>query len=164
MMNVVRHGPTYRGTCLWVSLHIDTDKTSVFRWKKQAYLVFLERDLYHLFLGQDSSESIHVLHGGDMLLVFKTTRHLLPPPVDLIPQTLSSFFIIKMVHDAIVRITTCRAHHDAVVVEHLMYARSMLAHLLAHLFNRALWEGCPKSWSAYNIWPMVKSYQPFVSQ
>ena len=47
--------------------------------------------------------------------------------------------------------------HDGLVAEHLRHAQGTLAHLLAHMFNRAVCDGFPESWSTNTILPIFKA-------
>ena len=56
---------------------------------------------------------------------------------------------------------TGRAYdHDGLVAEHFIHARDMLAELLAVMFNRAMCEGLPDTWSLSTIVPIFKSGDP----
>eukprot|EP00250_Pteridium_aquilinum_P021770 c25217_g4_i1 orf=6-257(-) len=50
--------------------------------------------------------------------------------------------------------------HDGLVAEHFIHARDMLAELLAVVFNRAMCEGLPDSWSLSTIVPIFKARDP----
>ena len=56
---------------------------------------------------------------------------------------------------------TRRAYdHDGLVAEHFIHARDMLAELLAMMFNRAMCEGLPDTWSLSTIVPIFKFGNP----
>jgi len=50
--------------------------------------------------------------------------------------------------------------HDGLVAMHFIHARDMLAELLAMMFNRAMCEGLPDTWSSSTIVPIFKSRDP----
>lgn len=68
-----------------------------------------------------------------------------------------------MVLDAIDRLQNGKAQdHDGLVGEHFSYARDTLALLIVHVFNRAICEGFPTSWTEHIIVPLFKSGDPMV--
>ena len=66
-----------------------------------------------------------------------------------------------MVKKSIDNMKTRRAYdHDGLVVEHFIHARDLLAELLALMFNRAMCEGLPETWSLSTIVPIFKARDP----
>ena len=66
-----------------------------------------------------------------------------------------------MVKKAIDKMRTGRAYdHDGLVVEHFVHARDLLAELLAMIFNYAMCEGLPDTWSLFTIVPIFKLGDP----
>ncbi|RYA43708.1 hypothetical protein DD606_25245, partial [Enterobacter cloacae complex sp. GF14B] len=56
---------------------------------------------------------------------------------------------------------TRRAYdHEGLVAEHFVHARDLLAKLLAVMFNHAMREGLPDTWSLSTIVPIFKSRDP----
>jgi hypothetical protein len=66
-----------------------------------------------------------------------------------------------MVAKAIKRLQIgCSQNHDGLIAKHISHACDTLAPLLAHMFNRALCEGFPPTWSTNTISPIHKSGDP----
>ena len=58
----------------------------------------------------------------------------------------------EMVRKAIDRMRTGRAYdHDGLVAEHFIHVRDLLTKLLVVMFNRAMCEGLPDTWSLSTI-------------
>ena len=49
------------------------------------------------------------------------------------------------------------ADHTGLQSEHIIYAASTIAPLIAHIFNRAIGEGFPEEWTQHTIVPIHKS-------
>ena len=63
-----------------------------------------------------------------------------------------------MVERAIHRMQHGRsADHTRLQSEHIIYAASTIAPLIAHIFNRAIGEGFPEEWTKHTIVPIHKS-------
>ena len=146
------------------------------RRKKRAYLAQLERDLYQLFLSQDSGEAWRLFRehsptpaitSTDTWGEYATSLYTVPDQTSLphpeeCPHT-CTFFTEEMVRKAIDRMKAGRAcDHDGLVAEHFMHARDMLAEFLAWMFNRAMYEGFPDTWSMSTIVPIFKSGDPML--
>ena len=68
-----------------------------------------------------------------------------------------------MVNDAIDRLGHRKAlDYDGLAGEHFMYARDIVAPLLVHVFNRAVCEGFPPSWTEHTVIPLFKSGDPMM--
>ena len=73
--------------------------------------------------------------------------------------------IVAVLPAASFRNRVTRGHlpdHDGLVAEHLIHARDMLAELLAVMFNRAMCEGFPDTWSMSTIVPIFKTGDPMM--
>ncbi|MCO5598120.1 hypothetical protein L7F22_052212 [Adiantum nelumboides] len=130
------------------------------RRKKRNFLAQLKQELYELFLSQDSKETWKLfdekqeatpITSVDTWEKYARNLYTVPNQPSLIeslanhPQT-CSFFTKSMVRDAIAKLHTGKKQdHDGLVAEHLRHAQGTLACLLAHMFNRAVCEGFPKS-------------------
>ena len=83
------------------------------------------------------------------------------PPIPQPPETRprrSSFFTPTMVEKAIKHMQHRRsADHTGLQSEHIIYAASTIAPLIAHVFNRAIGEGFPEAWTQHTIVPIHKS-------
>ena len=145
------------------------------RRKKRAFLAQMERDLYQLFLSQDSGEAWRFFHehspppcitSPEVWGQYAASLYTIPgqPPLPDPPEpcpTTSIFFTTEMVKKAIDRMRTRRAYdHDGLVAEHLIHARDLLSEVLARLFNRVMCEGLPESWRLSTIVPIFKAGDP----
>ena len=135
------------------------------RWKKRVFLAHLEHDLYELFLSQEHSPPSNIT-STEIWGQYATSLYTVfgqPPlraPLESCPHT-CSFFTAEMVRKAIDRMKIGRAHdHEGLVAEHFMHARDMLAELLAVMFNRAMYEGLPDTWSLSTIVSIFKAGNP----
>ena len=81
----------------------------------------------------------------------------IPHPAEPRPTT-PTFFTIEMVRKGIQGLQHRRAaDHTELRGEHFIYAATTLAPLITHLFNRALAEGLPDSWTMHTIVPLHKA-------
>ena len=149
----------------------------IVRWKKRAFLTWLEHELYQLFLSRDSREAWRFFHEQspppmitslDVWCQYAASLYTisgqppLPEPIEPCPTT-STFFTMEMVKKAIDKMKTNRAYdHDGLVAEHLIHARDLLSEVLARLFNRVMCEGLPDSWRLSTIVPIFKSGDPMI--
>ena len=132
-------------------------------------------ELYRLFQGKDSSEAWRFFHEQSPPLTITSPEtwgkyatslyniHGQPSLTDLqLPCPMSStFFTTNMVKKSIYKMKTSRAYdHEGLAAEHFIHARDMLAEPLAVLFNRAMCEGFPSTWSKSIIIPILKSGDP----
>ena len=131
-----------------VLLGIRTQKQSrmffrrLVRRKKRNYLAQLEREIYHLFLSQDSAEAWKLFREQAPPLAITSTeiwgkyatslysvpgQPPLPHPMEPCPKT-CTFFTNKMVKKAIDKMKTRRSYdHEGLVAEHLIHAKDIVA-------------------------------------
>ena len=65
-----------------------------------------------------------------------------------------------MVRKAIDRMRTGRAYdHDGLVAEHFIHVRDLLTKLLVVMFNRAMCEGLPDTWSLSSLSTIVPIFK-----
>ena len=147
------------------------------RRKKRNYLGHLEKELYHLFLIQDSAQAwkffqeqspppaiTFVKIWGDYATSLYTVpgQPPIPDPIESCPQ-MCTFFTDEMVRKAIDRMKTRRSYdHEGLVAEHFIHAKDILAGLITIMFNRAMSEGFPDTWSTSTIVPIFKSGHPMI--
>ena len=143
----------------------------IVRRKKRNYLAQLEKELYHLFLSQDSAEawkffqerspppaiaSIEVWEDYAKTLYTVPRQESLPEPLEACPQNYS-FFTEELIRKAIDKMKTQRAYdHEGPVAEHFISAKDIITGLITDMFNRALSEGFPDTWSLSTIIPIFK--------
>ena len=149
----------------------------IVRRKKRNYLAQLEKELYHLFLSQDSAEAWKFFQErtpppaitstevwGEYAKTLYTVlgQEPLPEPLEICPQNYS-FFTKEMVRKAIDKMKTKRAYdHEGLVAEHFINAKDIITGLITVMFNRALNEGFPDTWSLSTIIPIFKSGDPMI--
>lgn len=148
-----------------------TLKRRMVRKKKRAYLAKLEEVYYQMFLGRDSKRAWQMMHERQPPIQITSPdawleygRHLydvlgqspIGPPNAHRPAQ-CSFFTWRMVRDAIYRLQNGKAQdRDGLMGEHFSHACDVLTPTLASMFNRAVCEGFPKSWSDNTIVPLFK--------
>ncbi|MCO5582230.1 hypothetical protein L7F22_036122 [Adiantum nelumboides] len=128
-------------------------------------------DIYHLLISQDSAEAWRRIrpprsptpiqdpvtwhrYAGSLYEI--PGQPPIPTPSATRPIS-STFFTTHMVKKAISHLQHGRARDQAgLQAEHLIYGCDALAPLIAHLFNRALSEGFPESWTEHTIVPIHK--------
>ena len=75
----------------------------------------------------------------------------------------SSFFSPQNVRNTIDQLQFGKAQdHDGLVGEYFIYAYEILFPLLGHIFNRAMCEYFPTSWTEHTIVPIFKSGDPMM--
>lgn len=147
------------------------------RKKKRDFLAQQEAEIYQLFLGQDSEKAWRMFQerspptpiaAPGIWHTYARTLYEVPgqpptlPPTSLRP-THSTFYTPHMVVEAIDRLHNGRAQdHEGLVAEHFIHARDTIAPILAWMFNRAMCEGFPSSWSDHTIVPLLKSGDPMM--
>ena len=145
---------------------------SLTRRKKRAFEIEKYWALYQLFLSNNSAEAWkkirehrpptpittpQVWHTYGESLYHIPDQPPLPHPPQPRPST-STFFTTSMVKKAIKKLQHGRAQdHTGMRGEHLVFASHTLAPFIAHLFNRALVEGFPHTWSTNTIAPIHKA-------
>ncbi|MCO5551938.1 hypothetical protein L7F22_005445 [Adiantum nelumboides] len=126
-------------------------------WEEHQYW-----DIYHLLMSQDSAEASRrfrpprpptpiqdpaTWHRYAESLYEIPGQPPIPTPSATRPIS-STFFTTHMVKKAISHLQHGRARDQAgLQAKHLIYGCDALAPLIAHLFNRALSEGFPESWT-----------------
>ena len=142
------------------------------RRKKRNYLAQLEKELYHLFLSQDSAEawkfyqerspppaiaSIEVREEYAKTLYTVPRQESLPEPLEACPQNYS-FFTEEMIRKAIDKMKTKRAYdHEGLVAEHFINAKDIISGLITAMFNRALSKGFPSHGACPPLYPSSRA-------
>ena len=142
------------------------------RRKRRAFEETQELELYRLFMSMDSATAWRTLreprpstpiedpqtwHDYAERLYDIPGQPPIPHPPEARPMS-SSFFTAEMVERAIRLLQHRRsADHTGLQSEHLIYAATTIAPLIAHVFNRAIGEGFPEEWTRHTIVPIHKS-------
>ena len=88
----------------------------------------------------------------------------IPDPLESCPQ-MCTFFADEMVRKAIDKMKTRRSYdHVGLVAEHFVHAKDTIAGLITVMFNRAMSEGFPDTWSTFTIVPIFKTGDPMIPE